>query len=411
MSRTEKDQIELAGRMMKRGVAALGELTTFSKRTKFEDAVAAFALAANCYVSTGKWRLAAEAFGACADAEIKLENLHAAAAFFVDAAQCYKKIDPDDAMNFFNYAIKAYCEVGRFVAAARLQWMMAEMLEDDAAYEEAADAYQLAADYYAGEAMYTQAIRCLVMSARYLAEAKRFDEAVDRFELAGQMSLNDNLLKFNAPQFFLNGVLCWVATGDLAAAKEQLDQSTERDMSFPSTREGLFARDVIESANDYHIHDFMDHCWNMDNVSPFSPTQLMLLEMISEMILDEPEPGSDDEEGRPTYAEQRERAYAERSAAGDDLATSYEGSEVSRTSGGSSRRSQSRTTRTRPSRTSKGDATSVGSATELGSATVTTRTRTRTKAGATTRGATTKGASTAGASSVGGASTAASSDR
>lgn len=386
MSRVEREQIDLAEKMMKRGVAALGELTTFSARTKFEDAVSAFSLAANCYVSTQKWRLAAEAFGACADAEIKLENLHAAASFFVDAAQCYRRIDPDDAMTFYNFAIKAYCEVGRFVAAARLQWMMAEMLEEDAAYEEAADAYQLAADYYAGEAMYTQAIRCLEMSARYLAEAKRFDEAVDRFELAGQMSLNDNMLKFNAPQFFMNAILCWVATGDLAAAKEQLDQSTERDMTFPSTREGLFSRDVIQAANEYHIHDFMDHCWNMDNVSPFTPNQLMLLEMISEMILDEPEGDSDDEDARPTFKEQRERAYQTGTEwDGGETTSGYD--DASQTSGGTytSRRSQSRSRRSGTrGRSSVGDATSVGSATTR---TKTTRTRTRAGSAAASTGA------------------------
>lgn len=149
------------------------------------------------------------------------------------------------------------------------------MLEDDAAFEEAADAYQLAADYYAGEAMYPQAIRCLVLSARYLAEAKRYDEAVDRYDLAGQMSMNDNMLKFNASMHFLNAVLCWVATGDLAAAKEQVEQTTERDMGFPASREGMFASDVIQAANDYNIHDLMDHCWNFDNVHPLNPTQLM----------------------------------------------------------------------------------------------------------------------------------------
>lgn len=109
-------------------------------------------------------RKAGEAYAACADAEIKLENMHAAATYFVDAANCYKKVDPDgasatpappdpvgganqlqcvrtlsvlshtqrwllrtlvslapaDAINFFQLAIKAYCEVGRFLAAARV---------------------------------------------------------------------------------------------------------------------------------------------------------------------------------------------------------------------------------------------------------------------------------------------------
>lgn len=51
------------------------------------------------------------------------------------------------------------------------------MYEADSAFEEAADAYQLAADYYAGEAMYVQAIRSLELSGRYLAEAKRYDAA------------------------------------------------------------------------------------------------------------------------------------------------------------------------------------------------------------------------------------------
>lgn len=54
MSKAHKEQEALADQMMKQGIKALGVLTTFSQRTKFEDAVVCFSTSANAYVGIGK---------------------------------------------------------------------------------------------------------------------------------------------------------------------------------------------------------------------------------------------------------------------------------------------------------------------------------------------------------------------
>lgn len=56
-----------------------------------------------------------------------------------------------DAVRFYESAISLYAKVGRFSSAARVQRQIAEIHEEDEAWEAAAEAYQLAADFYSGE--------------------------------------------------------------------------------------------------------------------------------------------------------------------------------------------------------------------------------------------------------------------
>lgn len=70
MSQFHKEQISLAERMEKRGREAVGEISVFSARTKYEDSIHAYETAGNCYVAVGKWRKAGDMYASCAESAV-----------------------------------------------------------------------------------------------------------------------------------------------------------------------------------------------------------------------------------------------------------------------------------------------------------------------------------------------------
>ena len=92
--------------------------------------------------------------------------------------------------------------------------------------------------------------------------ACRFDPAADRYFLAAQYSLDDNLMKLNAAQYMMNSVLCILCTAvredanalcdalftrpgslglqDVAASYQRIQECAELDFKFITSKERLF---------------------------------------------------------------------------------------------------------------------------------------------------------------------------
>ena len=79
-----------------------------------------------------------------------------------DAANCYKKIDSERAVLLYSEAVAVYIDLGRFTTAAKLQKEIGELKEAENDLPGAADAYQQAADFYAGEESSSQSNQCLL---------------------------------------------------------------------------------------------------------------------------------------------------------------------------------------------------------------------------------------------------------
>lgn len=345
--RASKHELE-AIHLEKLGHKSLKRLAIISRTAKYEDAVVYFSQAADRYKADQKWRKAGECYARAADAEQSMENLLPAATFFIDAGDSFFNVDPLDAVKFYESAISLYAKVGRFASAAKVERRIAEIHEEDDAFEQAAGAYQLAADFYAGEHMYTQAIFCLARAGDYNAEAGRYDEAVDKYEVAGAMCQDDNMQKFNSPGLLLSCVMCWLCSGDVEAALEQFEESMARDFYFAGSRHAKFAADLIEATADFNIHSFMDHVWNFDNVQPFRPLQLNLLERLSQLVLAGPPRDPDAVDSDDSLSTHSSDLYSDDSDYTTD--SDYSGSAASGSASGTR------------SRTGTGTATATGTA-------------------------------------------------
>ena len=75
-----------------------------------------------------------------------------ASACYLNASKCYKKEHPKDAILTLTLAIQILTEKGRFSSAASNQKQVAEIYEHDIGdFQQAMEAYELAAEWYAGE--------------------------------------------------------------------------------------------------------------------------------------------------------------------------------------------------------------------------------------------------------------------
>jgi hypothetical protein len=238
-------------------------------------------------------RRAAESYARCAEAENRLGHRLASATYLCDAAECMQRTDPLDAVALFQRALAEFAGLGRFLAAAAVQREIAEIHEAQHALFEAATALSNAADYYVGEALPHPAVACLVRAGEHFVEDERYSEAAKRFMQTISICLDDNLMKFNAPQLALTTALCFLALRDDTKAMDFVEQHASKDPLFLVSREKRFLLDIILAAQERRPDDFIDHCWNFDYVFELHPHQLRLLHEIHEAILD----AKDAEEG------------------------------------------------------------------------------------------------------------------
>ena len=115
-----------------------------------EEACEFFQSAARRFRIASKWQDAAECYSKCADLQARMGAVHEAAFYSLEAATCFERQDPAEAIVFMRNAISLYCELGRFGTAANIQVEVAELFESDRNWEEALDAYRQASDYFLG---------------------------------------------------------------------------------------------------------------------------------------------------------------------------------------------------------------------------------------------------------------------
>ena len=113
---------------------------------------------------------AGNAFIKAADLHLQQNNKHDGGTLYVDASNCFKKVDPGKAIKCLEKTIELFQDMGRFTTAAKHHISIAEIYESDLVdLEKTVLHYQTAADYYQGEESKASANRCLLKVAQYSA--------------------------------------------------------------------------------------------------------------------------------------------------------------------------------------------------------------------------------------------------
>jgi alpha-soluble NSF attachment protein len=272
-----------------------------STEQKYENAAESFVKAATAYKVGGCSDEAGAAYRRAADLyKDKLKSLGEASKCLSDAGACLKKSNPAEAVGCYRSAVTLLCDAGRLNQAAKLSKEIAEIFENDgASADEGEDggtaiaaaiaSYQQAAELFEMEQAKSQASSCLQKVAELSSGALDPPEllrAAEIYEGLGRQCLDSNLLKYNAKTHFLNGILCHLANGDSIGASQALARFDSLDYTFADSREGKFARQLVECVEGFDPEGFATACFEYDRISKLDPWKTSLLVKVKRSIED-----------------------------------------------------------------------------------------------------------------------------
>jgi alpha-soluble NSF attachment protein len=154
------------------------------------EATDLYVQAANLFKVAQNWSAAGDAFVRAAEIHgSQGDAKHDCASNYSDAGNCYRKVDPQKAVDCFQRTAEIYTDMGRFNMAAKTHTTIAEVYETEAPNkEQCLYHYQKAADYYKGEEAKSSATKCLIKVAMvYMVNVTKGENFVFR----SQPSLNN----------------------------------------------------------------------------------------------------------------------------------------------------------------------------------------------------------------------------
>ncbi|KAG9508717.1 Alpha-soluble NSF attachment protein, partial [Fragariocoptes setiger] len=255
-----------------------------------DDAIELYLKAGNLFKMAKKWNEAGNAFNEAATLHQNRENRDNklnAAGHYVDASNCYKKCNPQEAINCLLKVIDIYTDMGRFNIAAKHHMSIAEIYESDMSdIPKAVEHYTKAADYYQCEESNTTANRCLLNVARYAAQLEQYDRAIEIYEKIGQSNLDNNLLKYGAKEHFLRAGLCHLCV-DLLNAQIAVKKYEEMSPAFTDSRECKLLKDLMARVEAQDPEGFADVVQDYDSISRLDQWYTTILLRIKNHLVQE----------------------------------------------------------------------------------------------------------------------------
>ncbi|CAH3024067.1 unnamed protein product [Porites evermanni] len=289
MSNEEKaiGLIAQAEKKVKSSQGFLGGL--FGGTSKLEDAAELYVSAGNMFKMAQKWSAAGRAFMEAAQLQITLQSKHEAGQRFVDAGNCFKKTDVEEAVRAFEMAINIYTDMGRFTMAAKHHITVAEIYEGNSSdLEKAIFHYEQAAQYYRGEESNSSANKCLLKVAMYSAQMEEYAKALEIYEQVAADAIESSLLKYSAKEYFFKAALCHMCI-DIVEAQRAVDKYCDMYPAFQDTRESKLLRTLLEAKEEENVESFTEAVKEYDSISRLDQWLTTILLRIKKGMNEEPD--------------------------------------------------------------------------------------------------------------------------
>ncbi|KAF5304508.1 hypothetical protein FQR65_LT07935 [Abscondita terminalis] len=261
----------------------------FGGSAKVEDAIECYQRAANLFKMAKNWGRAGGAFCEAATLHFRAGSRHDAATNYVDAANCYKKSNINEAVNCMLKAIEIYTDMGRFTLAAKHHQSIAEMYETDAVdLERVVEHYEQAADYFRGEESNSSANKCLLKVALYSAQLENYQKAIAIYEQVALSSLESPLLKYSVKEYLFRAALCHLCV-DLLNAQHALERYLPLYPTFKDSREYKLLQTLIEHLEEQNVDSFTDAVKEYDSMARLDQWYTTILLRIKKQINENPD--------------------------------------------------------------------------------------------------------------------------
>lgn len=163
----------------------------------------------------------------------------------------------------------------------------------------AIEMYEQAADLFQMEDSKGQSSNCKAKVAELSSAAldpPDLLKAGQIYDELGRNCLDSNLLKFNAKGYFLQSILCQLANCDAVGAEQALQRYEGVDYTFSESREGKFARTLVECVEGLDAEGLAQACFEFDRVSKLDPWKTSMLVRVKRSIQGESGVGDDEDE-------------------------------------------------------------------------------------------------------------------
>ncbi|CAG2168994.1 unnamed protein product [Oppiella nova] len=207
-----------------------------------DEALELYVRAANSFKMAKKWNAAGNAFCEAALLHLKNGNKHDSGTHYVDAANCYKKADPQEAINCLMKSIEIYTDMGRFTTAAKHHMTVAEIYETDLP-----------------------------------------SPAVDIYESVANQSIESPLLKYAAKEHYFRAALCHLCIDQLNA---QLAVKKYEEMypQFSDSRECKLLKQLLERLEENDVDGYTAAIQEYDSISRLDQWYTNILLQIKKQI-------------------------------------------------------------------------------------------------------------------------------
>jgi alpha-soluble NSF attachment protein len=227
--------------------------------------------------------------------------------FLSHTGQCYKKSSAVDAVQAFQSAASLLTDAGRLTQAAKTYKECAELFENKEIAEQdgksavvmAIELYERAAELFSMDQGNSQASQCQAKVAELCSAAldpPDLIRAAQLYDELGRKCLDSNLLKFNAKGYFLQAILCHLGNNDAIGASQAMSRYESLDYTLGDSREGKFARNLIECVEGFDVEGFGTACFEYDRISKLDPWKTSILVRVKRSIQDEAGGGGGDDE-------------------------------------------------------------------------------------------------------------------
>ncbi|KAF8923894.1 hypothetical protein BGZ58_002405 [Dissophora ornata] len=256
---SEREAQELVAKADKKATPS----TWFFNSTKYEEAAELYTKAANIYKMAKRWKESGDTFCKAADMQLKMNEKDEAASTFINASKSYKKSSPQ----------------------AKHEEDIASIYESELIdLEQAMRAYEVAADWYAGESSTALAHKCMLKVATFAAQLEQYDKAIEKFEAVASASLDNQLMKWSLKEYFLKAGLCHMATGDSVSAHNAVERYCDMDVTFGSTRECQFLQSILSAVDNSDVNQFTASVVEFDQLTKLDNWKTKILLEIKNSI-------------------------------------------------------------------------------------------------------------------------------
>lgn len=255
--------------------------------SKVEAALECYQRAGNKFKMAKSWVSAGKAFSEAASLHAKSGSKHDAATNFVDASNCYKKSNPQEAVNCLLKAIEVYTDMGRFNLAAKHHQTIGEIYETELNdLDNAIKHYEHAADFFRGEESNSSANKCMLKVAQHSAQQENYSRAIQIYEQVADAALRSPLLKNSAKEYFFKASLCHLCV-DLLNAQHAMERYVEQCPSFQDAREYKFIKNLSEHVEEQNLEGFTECIADFDSISRLDQWYTTMLLRVKKQIADD----------------------------------------------------------------------------------------------------------------------------